>query len=158
MSGDGKQGTATAPVLVDAQGLLLQAIVPAADIQDRDGGVLVMATPFGLHPFLRKFYADGGYQGPQLQRGLRQVMRGMEVQIVKRSDAPAGFTVLPKQWTVERTIAWLNLSNDPVPEVACMRRRVAQSRIPHTAAARQVQHEAVTVGNDLEPLRPQRRA
>ena len=31
-------------VLVDTQGLLLHAIVHAADIQDRDGGVLVMAT------------------------------------------------------------------------------------------------------------------
>lgn len=36
----------------------------SADIQDRDGGVLVMATLFGLHPFLLKLYADGGYQGP----------------------------------------------------------------------------------------------
>jgi hypothetical protein len=40
-------------ILVDTQGLLMHAIVHAADIQDRDGGVLVMATLFGLglYPF-----------------------------------------------------------------------------------------------------------
>ena len=36
----------------------------AADLQDRDGGVLLMATLFDLFLFLRKLYADGGYQGP----------------------------------------------------------------------------------------------
>ena len=29
----------------------------------RDGGVLLIATLFGLYPFLVKLYADGGYQG-----------------------------------------------------------------------------------------------
>ena len=41
----------------------MHAIVHAADIQDRDGGVLFMATLFGLYPFLLKLFADGGYQG-----------------------------------------------------------------------------------------------
>src|SRR3712207_9525201 len=39
-------------VLVDTQGLLMQAIIHAADIQDRDGGVLLMGSLFGLYPFL----------------------------------------------------------------------------------------------------------
>ena len=30
----------------------MHAIVHAADIQDRDGGVFVMATMFGMYPFL----------------------------------------------------------------------------------------------------------
>ena len=58
-------------VLVDTQGLLMHAIVHAADIQDRDGGVLLMGTLFGLFPFLLKLYADSGYQGPKFQAGLR---------------------------------------------------------------------------------------
>ena len=37
-------------ILVDTQGLLMHAIVHAADIQDRDGGALVMATLFGCIP------------------------------------------------------------------------------------------------------------
>ena len=57
-------------ILVDTQGLLMHAIVHAADIQDRDGGALVMATLFGMFPFLLKLYADGGYQGPEFQRAL----------------------------------------------------------------------------------------
>ena len=47
----------------------MQAIIYAANIQDRDGGALLMVTLFGLYPFLLKLYADGGYQGPQVQRG-----------------------------------------------------------------------------------------
>jgi hypothetical protein len=42
-------------------GLLLHAVVHPADIQDRDGGILVMATLFGMFPFLNKLFADGGY-------------------------------------------------------------------------------------------------
>ncbi len=57
-------------VLVDTRGLLMHAIVHAADIQDHDGGVLVIATLFGLYPFLLKLYADAGYQGPMYQQGL----------------------------------------------------------------------------------------
>ena len=40
--------------LDDTQGLLMHAIVHAADIQDRDGGAFVMATMFGMYPFLMK--------------------------------------------------------------------------------------------------------
>ena len=38
-------------VVVDTPGLLVHAIVHAADIQDHDGGELVMATMFGMLPF-----------------------------------------------------------------------------------------------------------
>ena len=83
--------------------MLMHAVVHAADIQDRDGGVLVMATLFGLYPFLLRLYADSGYQGPKFQDGLRRAMRQVEVEIVKRSDVAKGFSVLPKRWIVERT-------------------------------------------------------
>jgi hypothetical protein len=52
-------------ILVDTLGLVLHAIVHPADVQDRDGGILVMATLFGMFPFLKTLFADGGYQGPQ---------------------------------------------------------------------------------------------
>src|SRR5215468_11936479 len=94
-------------ILVDTQGLLMHAIVHAADIQDRDGGVLLMATLFGLYPFLLKLYADGGYQGTGFRDGLRSVLKGVNIKIVKRSDQAHRFVVLPKRWIVERTFAWL---------------------------------------------------
>ena len=85
----------------------MQAIVHAADVQDRDGGVLLMGALFGLFPFLLKLYADAGYQGPKFQQGLHAVCRDVNVEIVRRADA-GRFIVLPKRWIVERTIAWLN--------------------------------------------------
>jgi hypothetical protein len=50
--------------LVDTQGLLMQAIVHCADVQDRDGGLLLLATLFGRFPYLEKLFADSAYQGP----------------------------------------------------------------------------------------------
>src|SRR3981189_3807985 len=73
-------------ILVDTQGLLIHAIVHAADIQDRDGGAFVMATMFGLYPFLMKLSPDGGYQGPLFRRAVNKKMARGNVEIVKRSD------------------------------------------------------------------------
>jgi hypothetical protein len=85
--------------------------VHAADIQDRDGGELVMATLFGLFPFLLKLYADGGYQGPLFRAAIQKTMKQVDVEIVKRSDAAKGFVVLPRRWVVERTFAWWRAPN-----------------------------------------------
>ena len=87
---------------------MLHAIVHPADIQDRAGGVLVLATLFDLFPFLRRLFADGGYQGPQFQSAVAKVLPHLVIEIVKRSDQARGFKVIPKRWVVERTLAWLN--------------------------------------------------
>jgi hypothetical protein len=50
---------------------MLLAIVHSADIQDRDGGILVMATLFGMFPFLKTLFADGGIK----DRNLRKLSR-----------------------------------------------------------------------------------
>jgi transposase len=93
-------------VLVDTLGLMLHAVVHPADIQDRDGGVLVLATLFGRFPFLTKLFADGAYQGPIFAKAAARAMPGLAVEIVKRSDDVTGFAVLPKRWDVERSFAW----------------------------------------------------
>jgi len=67
-----------------------------------------MATLFGLFPFLKTLFADGGYQGPHFAKALAKVLPHLDVEIVKRSDRVSGFVVLPKRWIVERSIAWLN--------------------------------------------------
>jgi transposase len=56
------------PIAVDTQGLLMHAGVHPADIQDRDGGILVMGSMFALYPFVTKLFADAGYQGPSSAR------------------------------------------------------------------------------------------
>jgi len=65
--------------------LLLHAIVHPADIQDRDGGILLLATLFGMYPFLKKLFADGGYQGAEFQKALAKILPYLETEIVKRS-------------------------------------------------------------------------
>jgi hypothetical protein len=84
--------------------LLLHAIVHPADIQDRDGGIRLLATLFGMYSFLQTLFADAGYQELQFHNGLRTILPHVETRIVKRSDQK-GFAVLPKRWIVERTLA-----------------------------------------------------
>ena len=101
----------------------MHAIVHAADIQDPDSGVLLMATLFGAYPFLLKLHADGGCAGPRFQAGLARVTQQVSIGIVKRSDAAKGFTVLPKRWIVERTIAWLNRCRRLAKDWECLNQR-----------------------------------
>lgn len=101
----------------------MHAVIHAGDIQDRDGGVLVMASLFGLYPFLLKLYADGGYQGPQFKAALGRVLGQVNVEIVKRSDTAKKFTVLPKRWIVERTIGWLNRCRRLAKDWECLNKK-----------------------------------
>jgi transposase len=101
----------------------MHGIVHAADIQDRDGGGLVMATLFGLYPFLLKLFADGGYQGPVFQRAACRVIAKLNVEIVKRSDQAKGFVVLPRRWVVERTFAWFGRCRRLARDWECLNRK-----------------------------------
>jgi transposase len=99
----------------------MQAIVHAADIQDRDGGVLLMGALFGLYPFLLKLYADSGYTGPHFRRGLKAACGQINLELVKRSELHR-FVVLPKRWIVERTIGWLNRCRRLAKDWECLNR------------------------------------
>jgi len=101
----------------------MHAIVHPADIQDRDGGALVMATLFGLYPFLLKIYAGEGYQGPVFQSAVKAAIADLAVEIDKRSDQAKGFVVLPKRWVVERTMAWLNRCRRLAKDWECLNRK-----------------------------------
>ena len=94
-------------LLTDTNGLLIAAIVHAADIQDRDGAPELLASIRQTHPWLRHVFADGGYAGPKLETALAQIGT-WSLEIIKRSDSAKGFELLPRRWVVERTIAWLN--------------------------------------------------
>jgi transposase len=85
----------------------MHALVHPADIQDRDGGALVLATLFGRYPFLKKLFADSAYQGEAFATAQKKALPGATTEIIKRSDTAKGFVVLPKRWVVERTFAWL---------------------------------------------------
>jgi hypothetical protein len=116
--------------------LLLHAVVHPADIQDRDGGVLVLSTLFGMYPFLLKLFVDGGSPGPQFHSAAAAIMPQLEVEIVKRSDQAKGFEVLPKRFRLagqmSQTGKRLRESN---PE--CCRLHSPRLHPPHAAKAMQ---------------------
>jgi transposase len=94
-------------VLVDTLGLLLNVVVHAASVQDRDGAALVLdRRTRALFPFILAIFADAGYRGPRAATAARCSGR-WRLRIVKRAEAARGFVVLPKRWIVERTLAWL---------------------------------------------------
>ncbi len=93
-------------IITDTDGHLVGLSVHAADIQDRDGALSVIARIRRLYPWLRHLFADGAYAGDKLRDGLSQLGR-WTVEIIKRSDTAKDFDVLPRRWVVERTFAWL---------------------------------------------------
>ena len=101
----------------------MHAIVHSADIQDRDGGALLMASLFGAFPFLVKLYADGGYQGPEFQGAMKRILVRLDLEIVKRLGHAKGFVVLPKRWIVERTLAWLGRCRRLAKDWECLNRK-----------------------------------
>ena len=70
-------------------------------VQDRDGGLALLATLFGLFPFSGN--CSPTYQGPVFHRALAGILPDLETEIVKRSDRVKGFVVQPRRWVVERT-------------------------------------------------------
>ncbi len=94
-------------LLVDTEGLVLKAVVSAADVLDRDGGELVgwAIRFFGPElPRLVKVWVDAAYE--HLVEWARAVM-GWELEVVQRPKGQKGFVVQKQRWKVERTFAWL---------------------------------------------------
>lgn len=105
-------------LLVDTLGLLLRAVVHAADISDPAGARLVLEGARERQPRLGHLWVDAGYQGPTVtwmeqELGLsvtvtrkprRWRWQGEDVDLEPR---PSGFQLLPRRWVVERTFAWL---------------------------------------------------
>jgi putative transposase len=94
-------------IVVDTLGNLLDVVVHAANIQDRDGAMFVL---YKLAPTVKshllKLWADGGYAG-QLITWVREHLDAV-LEIVERDPDQKGFHVLPRRWVVERTFAWFN--------------------------------------------------
>ena len=89
-------------------GNLLAVLVLAADISDRDGAELLLLIYHRRYPGLQQIWADGSYEGDLETDFLTRY--GIVLEIVHQLSAPKGFTVLPRRWVVERTLAWLTQS------------------------------------------------
>lgn len=84
---------------------MIAVVVHAANIQDRDGAKLLFHKIKDKCPRLKLIWADGAYAG-QLIAWVK-LFCGWLLEIVKRTDNPKEFHVLPRRWVVERTFGWL---------------------------------------------------
>lgn len=109
-------------ILVDSQGNLIKANITGANISDKQGFSQLLEKKELCFPFVKKIWADHGYQGTPLKE--IALGHGIELEIVKR---PPGryriynekfeaewipiereFSILPRRWVVERTFAWIS--------------------------------------------------
>jgi putative transposase len=93
-------------ILVDTMGLLMVAVVHAANIQDRDGGLLVLDQIQKMFSRLKIIWADGGYRGSFIEKA--KVFFRRKIKVVMRTDNNGGFQPVPKRWIVERTFSWIS--------------------------------------------------
>jgi putative transposase len=121
-------------LLVDTEGLVLKAKIHSARVPDEDGIRLLLDPVRGRLPRLSHLWVDAGYQG-RGKRWVEEVM-SLSVEVVRKPKKPLpeevakawaqelakeaievdwqkliparGFTVLPRRWVVERTLAWIS--------------------------------------------------
>jgi len=122
------------PLLVDTEGLVLEARIHSAKVPDEDGTKLLLEHARDLLPRLSHLWVDAGYRG----RGRRWVeeVLGLSVDVVRKPPKPVpenvariwaqewakegkaidwqrlmpprGFVALPRRWVMERTFAWIS--------------------------------------------------
>ena len=92
-------------LLVDTLGLLITAVVHAANIYDGAGAERVLEATRRRGIRLKKVWADQTYRG-SLRAWMQQHGLG-DLEIVEREKGVRGFVVQPKRWVVERTHAWM---------------------------------------------------
>ncbi|WEH43083.1 IS5 family transposase [Streptomyces sp. AM 2-1-1] len=91
-------------IAIDTVGLLLGVLVTAASVQDSAAGRTLIERVTTEHPTVRKAWVDGGYRQHLVEHA---ATLGIDMHIVRRDPTTRGFAVLPRRWTVERTLGWL---------------------------------------------------
>jgi transposase len=64
----------------------LNVVVQPADVQDRDGAVLLLRRARRLFPFIKRIFADAGYAGNKMALVVWRTGT-WKLEIVKRRDA-----------------------------------------------------------------------
>jgi len=92
-------------VAVDTLGQLLALHVTPANEQDREQmEELAKAVQEITGQNVELAYVDQGYSGQAAEQAAQA--RGIELEVVKHSEAKRGFILLPRRWVVERSFAW----------------------------------------------------
>ncbi len=82
---------------MDTLGNLLEVVVHAANIQDRDGARLLLERLRAeAKSSMKLIWADGGYKG-RLVDWVREKLDAL-LEVVPRPSQQQGFQVLPRQW------------------------------------------------------------
>ena len=92
-------------IVTDTEGLLLEARVHPANVQDVHGAVPLLRAARRYHPGVRHIFADRVYRGDQLRTAIAGC-GPWTIEIVERPTGVKGFQLLPRRWVVERTFAW----------------------------------------------------
>ena len=93
-------------IAVDAMGLLLEVLITAASVQDRDAARPLLWNLRKAFPSIRLTWADGVYAG-KLVTWAASALK-LTIQVVRRPGDLHTFQVLPRRWVVERTFAWIS--------------------------------------------------
>jgi transposase len=88
----------------DTLGLLLTVLFTAASVSDTAAGVTLLTRIAAAHPHITKAWVDAGYRTTAIEHG---ALLGIDVHSVQRPPGGKGFTIVPKRWTIERSIGWL---------------------------------------------------
>lgn len=92
-------------IAVDTLGLLLAAHVTPANEQERaQVKELSEAVQEATQQSVKVAFVDQGYTGDHPKNDAKEA--GIELIVVKLSEAKKGFVLLPKRWVVERSFAW----------------------------------------------------
>jgi transposase len=90
---------------VDTLGHLLALHVTAADEQDRaQVGILAEAVQKITGEHVELAYVDQGYTGATAADAAAE--HGIQLEVIKHTEAKRGFVLLPRRWVVERSFAW----------------------------------------------------
>ena len=119
-----KRGSKT-HVAVDTLGHLLALVVTPASAQERDQvEELARQVQQVTGESVELAYVDQGYTGEDAAEAAES--QGIQLEVVKHSEAKRGFILLPRRWVVERSFAW-----------TARFRRLARDyeRLPQTLAA-----------------------
>lgn len=92
-------------IAVDTLGHLLAALVTPANEQERaQVGQLAQAVQEATGQSVQIAFVDQGYTGEAAVEAAKA--QGIELSVVKLSEAKKGFVLLPRRWVVERSFAW----------------------------------------------------
>ena len=92
-------------IAVDTLGLLLAAHVTPANEQERaQVKKLAEEVQAATHHSVEVAFVDQGYTGDDPKNDAKAA--GIELIVVKLSEAKKGFVLLPRRWVVERSFAW----------------------------------------------------